>query len=284
MIGLGGNDIYHRRQCGDQVIEAVGGGNDGLRELSATRSRRAPRSRRCRPSTQRRTRAINLTGNELARPIYRQCRRQCPRRRRRRRHADRPRRQRHLYRRQCRRPGDRGGRAAATTWSLPACSYTLDAGRRGRDPVDRPTAPAPRAINLTGNEFGQHDLRQCRRQFLDGKGRHRHADRPWAAPTPSRSPPRSAPAMSTRSRLRPWHRQIALDDAHLRAGLGTPGALNANAFVVGTAAARCRRPDHLQQRHRPALLRCRRQGAGAAVLFATLQGTPALSAGDLQVI
>ena len=52
--------------------------------------------------------------------------------------------------------------------------------------------------------------------------------------------------------------KIALDDA-VFTEIGGLGALNANAFVTGSAAARCGRPDHLRQRHRSAVLRCRRQ-------------------------
>ena len=74
--------------------------------------------------------------------------------------------------------------------------------------------------------------------------------------------------------------KIALDDA-VFAGVGTPGSFNANAFVVGTGGAGCRRPHHLQCTTGQLYYDADGNGAGAAVLFAKVAGSPVLSASRL---
>lgn len=77
--------------------------------------------------------------------------------------------------------------------------------------------------------------------------------------------------------------KIALDDA-IFTHIGALGALNANAFVTGAAAADA--DDRIVYNSATGQLfyDADGNGAGAAVLFATLQGNPALAASDFQVI
>jgi Ca2+-binding RTX toxin-like protein len=77
--------------------------------------------------------------------------------------------------------------------------------------------------------------------------------------------------------------KIALDDA-IFTQIGGLGALNANAFVTGTAAGDA--DDRIVYNNATGQLfyDADGNGAGAAVLFATLQGHPALVAGDFTVI
>jgi Ca2+-binding RTX toxin-like protein len=76
--------------------------------------------------------------------------------------------------------------------------------------------------------------------------------------------------------------KIALDDA-IFTGIGTPGAFNAAAFVTGSAAADGN--DRIIYNGATGQLFYDADGTGgiAAVLFATLDGKPALSAGDFIV-
>ena len=76
---------------------------------------------------------------------------------------------------------------------------------------------------------------------------------------------------------------ILLDNARMLAGLAT-GALNPNAFVLGTAALDA--DDRILYNAATGRLYfdADGNGAGAAVQFATLLGNPALSASDFQVI
>jgi Ca2+-binding RTX toxin-like protein len=76
---------------------------------------------------------------------------------------------------------------------------------------------------------------------------------------------------------------IQLDDA-IFAGIGTPGAFNANAFVVGSAAADADDRIVYNQATGQLFYDADGNGAGAAVLFATLSGAPLLTASDFAVI
>ena len=77
--------------------------------------------------------------------------------------------------------------------------------------------------------------------------------------------------------------KIALDDA-IFAGIGTPGAFNAGAFVVGSAAQDGNDRIVYNAATGQLFYDADGNGGGAAVLFATLQGNPALTASDFQVI
>ncbi|HYD13623.1 MAG TPA: hypothetical protein VEC11_12320 [Allosphingosinicella sp.] len=77
--------------------------------------------------------------------------------------------------------------------------------------------------------------------------------------------------------------KILLDDA-VFTQIGAFGALNANAFVAGTAAADASDRIIYNSATGQLFYDADGTGAGAAVPFATLQGNPALAAGDFTVI
>jgi Ca2+-binding RTX toxin-like protein len=77
--------------------------------------------------------------------------------------------------------------------------------------------------------------------------------------------------------------RLALDDA-IFAGIGTPGAFSAGAFVVGTQAADADDRIIYDQATGRLFYDADGSSAGAAVLFATLSGNPTLSASDFAVI
>jgi serralysin len=76
---------------------------------------------------------------------------------------------------------------------------------------------------------------------------------------------------------------IRLDDAIFTA-IGSPGALDANAFVTGTAAADASDRIIYNSGTGQLYYDADGTGAGAAVQFATLDAAPALAAGDFLVI
>jgi Ca2+-binding RTX toxin-like protein len=77
--------------------------------------------------------------------------------------------------------------------------------------------------------------------------------------------------------------KIALDDA-IFGGIGAPGSFNANAFVVGTQAADADDRIIYDQATGQLFYDADGNGAGAAVLFATLDSHPVLTASDFSVI
>jgi len=77
--------------------------------------------------------------------------------------------------------------------------------------------------------------------------------------------------------------RIALDDAAFTA-IGGPGALNANAFFAGAAAHDADDRIIYDQATGQLFYDADGNGAGAAVLFATLNGAPMITATDFTVI
>jgi Ca2+-binding RTX toxin-like protein len=77
--------------------------------------------------------------------------------------------------------------------------------------------------------------------------------------------------------------KIALDDAIFTA-IGAPGALAAGAFVTGTAAADANDRIIYNAANGQLFYDADGNGAGAAVLFATLQNHPSIAASDFMVI
>ena len=83
---------------------------------------------------------------------------------------DRARRQRHLYRRRRRRLGRSRLRAAATTSSMPASSYTLGAGSQVEIAVDRSTMPAPPRSTSPATSFARRSIGNAGANILNGGG------------------------------------------------------------------------------------------------------------------
>jgi Ca2+-binding RTX toxin-like protein len=78
--------------------------------------------------------------------------------------------------------------------------------------------------------------------------------------------------------------KLALDDAIFGAGIGTPGSFNANAFFAGTAAHDGDDRIIYNSATGQLFYDADGNGGGAAILFATLQGNPAVTASDFTVI
>jgi Ca2+-binding RTX toxin-like protein len=139
------------------------------------------------------------------------------------------------------------------------------------------------AINLTGNETANTLLGNAGANILDGKA---------GADTLAGSTGADGFAFTTALGAGNVDRivdfqggvdKLRLDDA-IFGGIGTPGAFNAAAFVTGSAAADA--SDRIVYNSTTGQLFYDADGTGgiAAVLFATLDGKPALAASDFMVI
>ena len=139
------------------------------------------------------------------------------------------------------------------------------------------------ALNLTGNELGQTLWGNGGANVLDGKGGADTLNGFGGADTFAFTSALGASNVDILADFSVVDDTIALDDA-IFAGIGTPGAFNAGAFVAGTTAADA--DDRIVYNAATGQLfyDADGNGAGAAVLFATLQGNPALTASDFQVI
>ena len=266
MIGREGNDIYIVDDAGDRIDR---GGRRRQRHrlhLGQLHARRGSEVESLSTVVQGATDAINLTGNELAntligndganqldggggarrdgrpRPATTSISSTMPATR-------------------CSRM-----RAAATTSST-ARSISRSTNDQEIEGLSTITWEATNAINLTGNAARQLPDRQCRREQARRQGRQRRAARRGAARTRSPSPPRSAPAMSTRSSTSPRPTTRSSSSSAVFAGLGA-GALDPNALRHRHGGAGCRRPDRLQQATGQLYFDADGNGAGAAVLFA----------------
>jgi Ca2+-binding RTX toxin-like protein len=140
------------------------------------------------------------------------------------------------------------------------------------------------ALNITGNELGNGLLGNNGANVLDGKGGadtllgFAGADTfafTTAIGTGTGNVDLIADFVSGTDK-------VALDDA-IFTGLA-PGALSAGAFVTGTAAADADDRIVYDAATGKLYFDADGNGAGAAILFATLQGNPALAASDFMVI
>ena len=143
--------------------------------------------------------------------------------------------------------GERIARSCGRRPRRGLCDVELCAGERQpcRDPVDlllrRHGGDPPHRQRARPGA-----VRQCRRQHPERRRRGRLSDRRRRRGLSSTSPPRSAAAISTRSST--WPPAATRSASTTRCSPGSPaGALNANAFVTGTAGRRRRRPHRLRQ-------------------------------------
>ncbi len=139
------------------------------------------------------------------------------------------------------------------------------------------------AINLTGNEFANTIYGNAGNNVLDGKGGNDSLVGLAGADTFQFTTALGAGNVDVVFGFEHGTDKIALDDA-VFAAIGPLGALNANAFVVGSAAADA--SDRIIYNNLTGQLYydADGNGAGAAIQFATLSPGLSLTASDFQVI
>ena len=175
MSGGAGNDIYFVDNAGDAVNESAGQGND-----TVFSSAHFALSANVENLVLQGGADLQGYGNGLANAIFGNSRQQPHRWRRRRRLHERGCWQRHLFRRQYRRPGDRE-RRPRQRYGLSSIDYGTTAN------VGEPGAPRRRRPAGLRQRPGERDLRQYRQQPHRWRRRQRHRDR-WTRRR--RRPPR----------------------------------------------------------------------------------------------
>ncbi len=281
MIGFGGDDIYVVDDAGDVVIEAPGGGNDVVYALAGYALTMGSAIERLSAIDWSQTDALDLTGNELANLIE----------------------------------GNAGvnvlngaggadtlvgfggddiyvvdnagdvviesaGGGSDVVYAL--ANYTLNAGAD----VERLSSidwSQTTALNLTGNELANLIEGNAGANVIDGGGGNDVLVGFGGADTFAFTTALGAGNVDLIADFSVADDTIALDDA-VFTQLGGPGALSASAFVTGTAAADADDRIIYNSATGQLFYDADGNGAGAAVLFATLQGAPVLTASDFMVI
>ncbi|HYI48164.1 MAG TPA: calcium-binding protein [Allosphingosinicella sp.] len=280
MTGGAGNDLYRVEDAGDVVLESVGGGSDRVLSSVSYTLTAGAEVELMTTDWHIGTDAINLTGNELANTIFGNA-------------------------------GDNlldggGGVDAMIGWAgndsffvdnagdrivetagegsdrvFASVSYTLTAGSE----VELMTTDfhaGTAAIDLTGNALANTIFGNAGANVLDGKGGNDSLVGLSGADTFAFTTALGTGNVDLVFDFAAGTDKIALDDA-VFTGL-TPGSLPAGAFVTGTAAGDA--DDRIIYNGATGQLYfdADGNGAGAAVLFATLQGAPVLTASDFMVI
>jgi VCBS repeat-containing protein len=163
-----------------------------------------------------------------------------------------------------------------------SASYTLTAGASVEtlSTIDQADTAA---INLTGNELGNLVYGNAGANVLNGGGGSDYLLGNGGADTFAFTTALGAGNVDTIGDFLAGTDKVGLDDA-IFSGIGTPGAFNANAFRAGTAAADADDRIIYDQATGNLFYDADGNGAGAAVLFATIQGNPVLTASDFAVI
>ena len=262
--------------AGDQVIEAVGGGNDLVAATTSYALNAGAEVETLSTTNAGNIAAISLTGNEFAQTLIGNA-------------------------------GDNyldGGAGADTLQGLGGndtyivdnagdqvleavgggndlvaalTSYALNAGAEV-ETLSTINAGSNAAINLTGNEFGQTIIGNAGANVLDGGLGADTLQGLGGADTFAFTTALGGGNVDAITDFVHGTDKIALDDAIFGAGIGTPGAFNANAFVIGTAAGDADDRIIYDSATGQLFYDADGNGAGAAVLFATLQGAPVRSA------
>ncbi|MEA3015100.1 MAG: hypothetical protein QOD42_3645 [Sphingomonadales bacterium] len=161
-------------------------------------------------------------------------------------------------------------------------SYTLTAGQQIE--VLAAIDPASTgAMNLTGNAAANEVYGSAGVNIVDGKGGTDLLYGFGGADIFAFTAPPANGDVDTVGDFLAGTDKIGLDDA-VFAGIGTPGAFNANAFVVGAAAADGDDRIVYNQATGQLFYDSDGNGAGGAILFATLVGTPTLGVSDFTVL
>jgi Ca2+-binding RTX toxin-like protein len=161
-----------------------------------------------------------------------------------------------------------------------AVSYVLNAGAEV-EVLSTTNHGGTADLSLVGNEFGQTIIGNAGNNVIDGRGGSDLLIGGAGADTFAFTTALGAGNVDTVSGFLSGTDKIALDDAIF--GGVTSGNL-ANAFVVGTAAGDADDRIIYNQATGELFYDADGSGAGAAVLFASLQGAPVLAASDLVVI
>jgi Ca2+-binding RTX toxin-like protein len=281
MAGLGGDDFYFVDNAGDRAVENSGEGSDRVL-ASVSYALEAGSSVEVLVTTDSAgTNAINLTGNELAQSIVGNA--------------------------GANRLNGGGGadilvglggddfyfmdnagdRATESAGNgndrvFAGVSWTLEAGS-SVETISTTNNAGTTAINLTGNELAQTILGNAGVNILDGRGGSDTLMGGAGADSFAFTTALGAGNVDRLLDMQAGTDKIALDDA-IFTGIGPLGALNANAFVVGAAAADASDRIIYNNATGQLFFDADGTGAGAAVLFATLDGKPAISASDFTVI
>jgi predicted extracellular nuclease len=277
--GLAGNDTYIVDSAGDQVLEAVGGGDDLVATLSSYALNAGAEVETLSTTYAGGNLAIALTGNEFGQTIIGNA-------------------------------GDNflnGGGGAdilqglggSDVYIVDADDLVLEGAGGGNDLVASTTSYALNAgaevetlstvnsgnnaaLNLTGNAFGQTIIGNAGANILDGGLGADSLQGLGGADTFAFTTALGGGNVDAILDFAAGSDKIALDDA-VFTGLGL-GALNANAFVIGTAAGDADDRIIYNSATGQLFFDADGNGAGAAVLFATLGVGLNLTASDFQVI
>jgi len=282
LVGFGGNDTYIVTQGSEQVVEAAGGGNDVI-YTSVSHTLAAGQSIEILSAVSNSaTNAMDLTGNELANTIY----------------------------------GNngvnnlRGGGGAGdvlvgfggndvyyiTAGSeavveaagggndvvYTGVSYALAAGQE-IEILSAVSNGATNAMDLTGNALGNAIYANNGVNILNGGAGSDVLFGYGGADSFAFTTALGAGNVDTIADFAPGSDRILLDDAVFTA-IGSPGALNANAFFAGTAAHDADDRIIYDSATGNLFYDADGNGAGAAVLFANLSTHPVIAASDFTVI
>jgi serralysin len=280
MTGFGGNDIYFVDNAGDRIIEALGGGGDIIYSSVGYTLNAGSEVELLSTASINGTQTIDMTGNELLNTLW----------------------------------GNNGanilsGGGGADTLvgflgddfytitdgaeriienagegsdiAYASVSYTLNAGA-SLELLSTNAINGTAAINLTGNELANTVWGNNGANTLDGGA---GADSLVGFGGNDIFAFTTALGGGNVDQIADFASgdKIALDDAVFTA-IGGLGTLNASAFVTGAAAADSSDRIVYNQATGQLFYDADGNGAGAAVLFATMHGTPTLSASDFQVI
>lgn len=282
LVGFGGNDTYIVTQGSEQVFEAAGGGSDVI-YTSVSHALAAGQSIEILSAiSNSATNAMDLTGNELANVIY----------------------------------GNngvnnlRGGGGAGdvligfggndvyyiTSGSeavveaagggsdvvYTSVSHTLAAGQE-IEVLSAVSNSAATAMDLTGNAVGNAIYANNGVNTLNGGGGNDVLFGYGGADNFAFTTALGAGNVDTIADFASGSDKIQLDDA-VFAAIGSPGALNANAFFAGTAAHDADDRIIYDSATGNLFYDADGNGAGAAVLFANLSTHPVIAASDFTVI
>jgi Ca2+-binding RTX toxin-like protein len=280
LFGGAGGDIYRAEEAGDIVVEAVGGGVDSIYAVTSYALAAGSEVELLSAIDPGSTGAMDLTGNEFANRIY----------------------------------GNTGANVLIGGGGIDTLfggggndvyraeeagdlvieavgggvdaiyavtSYVLGAGSEVEllSAIDLGSAAA---MNLAGNEFANRLYGTQGHNILNGGGGNDVLNGFGGADSYLFTTALGANNVDTLVGFVSGTGKICLDDA-VFAGLGL-GAVAAGAFVAGTAAADVNDRIIYDQATGRIFLDADGSGAGAAILFAVLQGGPTLAASDFLVI